>query len=346
MVISFFSWIAAQMVALGIAINLITGIDQSLATVVASLIVILYTFAGGMWSVSITDFVQTAFIIIGLILVSWIIFPKAGGLGQLIAEQPDGFFRIIPAGGTTSLGWMEYMAAWMTLGLGSIPSQDIYQRVMSSRSENVAKSSSIIAGLMYITIGMLPLFLALAAKKLLSIHPDDSQMLLPQMILQHTSLPVQALFFGALMAAIMSTASGATVAPASVISENLVRHQLKREISDRQFLLINRLAVLGVSAVALLMALIRNNIYELVGEASAIGLVSMFVPMCMGLFTPLHNAWSGVLSILAGMLVWIWTYFILETQVPAVFYGLAASVGGYFLGLIIEPLLKKARAFN
>jgi SSS family transporter len=346
MIISFFSWIAAQMVALGIAISLITGMDTVPATMISSLIVIIYTFIGGMWSVTITDFVQTTFIIVGLLVVAWVVFPKAGGFFHILESQPAGFFRIIPEKGTSTLVWLEYIAAWMTLGLGSIPSQDIYQRVMSSKTSNIARNSSLIAGLMYITIGMIPLFLALAAKAILKEQPEDSQMLLPQLVIQHTSLTVQALFFGALIAAVMSTASGATVAPASVISENLIKPRMKRPLSDKEFLWVNRMAVLGVSAISLVMALGRNNIYELVGEASAIGLVSLFIPMVMGLYTPWHGQWAGVLSMIAGILVWSWTYFILKTEVPAIYYGLAGSVLGYLLGMICQPIMRKFRLIN
>lgn len=337
MVISFFSWIAAQMVALGIAISLITGLDLATSTIVSSLIVVIYTFIGGMWSVTITDFVQTTFIIVGLLIVTWVVLPKVGGIQKLIAAQPEGFFRIIPPKGTNSIGWLEYVAAWMTLGLGSIPSQDIYQRVMSSKTPNVARNSSLIAGAMYITIGMIPLLLALAAKSILTTQPEDAQMLLPQLVLQHTTFIVQALFFGALIAAVMSTASGATVAPASVISENLIRPRMKRDLTDKEFLWMNRFAVLGVSAVSLIMALSRNNIYELVGEASAIGLVSLFIPMVMGLYSRWHGQWAGVLSMILGMLIWFWAYFIVNTEIPAIFYGLAGSASGYLIGIIVQP---------
>jgi solute:Na+ symporter, SSS family len=343
-VFSFFGWIAAQMVALGIAINLVAGLDFTFSIVIASGIVIAYTFMGGMWSVSITDTIQTVFIIIGLLIVALMIFPQAGGIQTLIAEAPEGFFRIIPKSGSDTLTWLEYTAAWITLGLGSIPSQDIFQRVMSSKSSTVASRSSLIAGLMYITIGMIPLFLAMAALKILPDSPEDQQMLLPMVVMQYTPPWVQVLFFGAVMAAIMSTASGATIAPASVLSENIIRRWIRKPLSDWEFLWINRISVLFISAMALLLALSKNNIYELVAEAASVGLVALFVPMVMGLFTDAHSEKAGLCAIASGFFVWLLCYFWIQTQVPAIFYGLAASALGYILGMLAHRLALRFRS--
>jgi solute:Na+ symporter, SSS family len=339
-ILSFFGWIAAQMVALGIAISLVANISVASSILLASGIVIFYTFLGGMWSVSITDTIQTGFIIIGLLVVAWIIFPKVGGLPTMISEAPDGFFRIIPKQGSDAHRWMEYVAAWITLGLGSIPSQDIFQRVMSSKSAGVAQKSSIIAGLMYISIGMIPLFLAMAALKLLPAAPDDAQMLLPMVVLQFTPTWVQVLFFGAVIAAIMSTASGATIAPASVLSENIIRRYVRTPLSDREFLWINRISVLIISGFALSMALGRSDIYELVAEAASVGLVALFVPMVMGLFTQTASERAGIGAISAGLSIWMLCYFVLKTEIPSIFFGLGASALGYLMGMLASPKMR------
>src|SRR5690606_27480913 len=120
------------------------------------------------------------------------------------------------------------------LGLGSIPSQDIYQRVMSSKSEKVAVQSTYLAGGFYLTFGLLPLFIALGAKVLYpELYLDDQQMLLPSMVLAHGGLPVQIIFFGALISAILSTASSGVLAPAALISENLIKPLFKNKLKDR-----------------------------------------------------------------------------------------------------------------
>ena len=335
MTFSFFGWIAAQMIAMGLVFHVVTGVDERMAIIFSSFIVLAYTFLGGMWAVSLTDFIQTIVIIAGTIFAVMQVVPQAGGWSGLTENRPDDFFNFTPRGG--GLEWAEYVAAWITLGIGSIPSQDIYQRVMSSKSENVAVNSAMLAGFMYLTFGMLPLILGLAATRIVTEQVGDPQLLLPTLIMGHTSFWVQVMFFGALISAIMSTASGATLAPSSVLSENLIRPLLNRQLTDRQFLWLNRFSVLFVTLVSLYMALSGEKITELVSEASAVGLVSLLVPTIAGLHFQSRNGLAAVVSMISGLLVWYFTAHIQPTEIPAAFYGLGTSLLAFILVALIFP---------
>ncbi|WP_114784468.1 sodium:solute symporter family protein [Botryobacter ruber] len=329
MVISYFGWIAAQMVALGIVMNQVFGISTPAGIVCGSLVVVAYTFLGGMWSVSITDFIQTVMIIAGLIFITFTLTREAD-LSAVTSQLPPNFFRMVPQ--ERDLGsWLNYLALWMTIGLGSIPQQDVFQRVMSARTERVAVFSSIFAGFLYLTVAFMPLLLALYARVL---HPDllqqDAQLLVPGLVLRSASLWVKVLFFGALLSAIISTASGAILAPASVLSENMLR-PLLGELNDRQLLALSRMSVLAVAAVSLGMALLRSNIYELVSESSALSLVSLFVPLVAGMYWKKANTGGAIGSMLAGMAVWL-CCIVLDTALNPLLYGLAASFAGLVAG--------------
>lgn len=329
MVISYFGWIAAQMVALGIVMNQVFGISTAAGIIAGSLIVVTYTFMGGMWSVSVTDFVQTIMIIGGLIFILWELMQEVP-LQQVTATLPEDFFRFVPQE-RDSVSWLNYFGLWITIGLGSIPQQDVFQRVMSSRSERVAVASSIGAGFLYLTVAFMPLAIALYAKLL---HPgllqEDAQLLVPGLILRSSSLPVKVLFFGALISAIISTASGGILAPAAILSENMLRPFIKN-VTDKKLLLLSRLSVLVVAAVSLGMALMRSNIYELVSESSALSLVSLFVPLVAGMFWRKANTGSAIGSMLAGMGIWLFAMYI-GTEVNPMLYGLAGSIAGLFAG--------------
>ncbi|GAB3532259.1 sodium:solute symporter family protein [Pontibacter brevis] len=332
MVISYFGWIAAQMVALGIVMNQVFGISTVGGILIGSGIVIGYTFLGGMWSVSITDFVQTVMIIGGLIFISWELL-QAVPLTEVRAGLPDNFFRFVPEE-RSAVSWLNYFGLWITIGLGSIPQQDVFQRVMSAKSERVAVAASVSAGFLYLTVAFMPLLLALYAKQM---HPElmqqDAQLLVPGLILRSTSMLVKVLFFGALISAIISTASGGILAPASILSENMLR-PLLRNATDARLLRLSRLSVLLVAAVSLAMALLRSNIYELVSESSALSLVSLFVPLVAGMFWRKTNAVAAIASMLAGMGVWLLALY-LSTEVNPMLYGLAGSTAGLFLGQLV-----------
>ncbi|MCK7559720.1 sodium:solute symporter family protein [Chitinophaga sedimenti] len=333
MVPSYFGWIAAQIVAMGIVVNKVMGIDQTVAMIASGGLVMAYTYMGGMWSVSVTDFIQTIMIIAGLIIITIIVVNQAGGISTVIEKTPPQYFRFFPDRNFSD--WLRYLAAWMTIGLGSIPQQDVFQRLMSSKSETVAVRSSFLGALMYFTIGSLPLLIILCARILYpALFHEDPEGILPTMVLQHGNLFIQILFFGALLSAIMSTTSGAILAPATVLGENIIRPFFK-ELSDKKFLFIIRLSVVAVSILSLFMAVGNGNIYELVGASSILSLVSLFVPLTAGLYWKAATNAGAIASILAGTAA----YFLAEwfnSEIPSLMVGLLASTAAMVIGSLAE----------
>lgn len=333
MVPSYFGWIAAQLVAMAIVMKSLIGLPVFYGILLCTIITVIYTYIGGMWAVSITDFVQTIMIVVGLLVLTWIMYQRVGGWQGIEKNVPDGFFRFLPHPGWKH--WIEYLAAWMTIGLGSIPQQDVFQRVMSARNANIAVRAAIIGGVMYLTIGFMPLLIGLCGRIL---YPEmlegDPQMILPEMVLAHGSLALQILFFGALLSAILSTTSGAMLAPATVLGENLIRPFLKNP-TDHMMLHIMRWSVVAVAICAAIMANLNANIYELVGDSSALSLVSLFVPLTAGLFWKRASCIGAITSMLIGMATWIVCEYILKLEIPSLIPGLVMSSLAMFLGSLI-----------
>ncbi|MBL7803829.1 MAG: sodium:solute symporter family protein [Saprospiraceae bacterium] len=338
---SYFSWITAQLVALATVLQAVSGLERDWGVVICTLLVLFYTYIGGMWAVAITDFVQTLIIIAGMAALAVDLTMQAGGIGPLVDTAPEGFFRFFPeADSGAAMGWL---AAWMTIGLGGLPQQDIFQRIMAGKSLQTAVRACYISSGMYFSIALLPLLIAYCGKYLYpELAQGDLQMLLPSVVMQHTSLGMQVLFFGALLSAILSTASGAMLAPATVIGENLIK-PFFRKITDAQLLRLMRFAVVLVALVTGGMALARDNIYELVGESSAFSLVALFIPLMGGIYwkkTSPFGAMAGMLAGLAGWLLAQWTEPWrggIWLEIPAVFYGLAANILALVMGSFLRP---------
>jgi SSS family transporter len=328
--IPYIGYIAAQLVAMGLVLCAVTGLVLWQGIVISAGVVTLYTYIGGMWAISITDFIQSIIIILGMVILAVILTTKAGGLDNIVKDVPARTFRFLPAWDAREI--VTYLAAWAVLGLGSIPSQDVFQRSMSAGSARTAELSCYLAAFLYLTIAMFPIFIGLCTKHL---YPEmiagDPQMALPNMVLAHTALPVQILFFGSLLSAIMSTASSAILAPASIFSENLIRPLTRLRYNDRQLLLLTRLSVLVFSAVATAMACMRSNIYELVGESSILSLVSLFVPLTLGIYWKRSSSTGALLAMVLGMITWI-IFEVYETEwpslVPATLVSLVAMITG------------------
>ncbi len=335
MIPSYFGWISAQLVALGMTLHLLLPISTEMGIVIGAILVMTYTLLGGMWSITITDFLHNIILIIGLLFLAYLLLDKIPDWGLFIDQQPADFFRFIPKENTW-VDWLTYSAAWMTIGLGSIPQQDIFQRVMSAKSAKIASKASLSAGMMYLSIAMLPLVIALVAVRLYPSLLAEDDLLIPNLVLKFTPYGVQVLFLGALLSALLSTTSGAILAPASVLGENLLKPSLKNP-DDKKVLFYIRVSVVLVTGACIWMAISRQNIFELVSEASAFSLVSLFIPLNAGLWWKKASAMGSHLSMIAGLLVWIYFNFIHPNDIPSVWYGLIASIMGLLLGTALYP---------
>ena len=309
-------YIAAQLVAMGLILNVVAGMEVWQGVVVSALVVTCYTFIGGMWAISITDFIQSIIIISGLLVLAISLSSKAGGVGVVLSEVSPSNFKFFPEMNGKAI--TAYVAAWSILGLGSIPSQDVFQRAMSSGSATIAVRSCYIAAGMYLTIAMLPLFISLCTKYLYGDQlAGDAQLALPNMVLQHTSMPVQILFFGSLLSAIMSTTSSAMLAPAAIVSENLVKPIMKDALSDHQLLRVTRISLLFFGVIATIMACLRENIYELVAESSIFSLVSLFAPMVFGIYWKRTTSAGAITAMVTGIGVWFLFKAFEITEIPS-----------------------------
>jgi Na+/proline symporter len=164
----------------------------------------------------------------------------------------------------------------------------------------------------------------------------DDTLLIPHLVMRFMPYGIQVLFLGALLSALLSTTSGAILAPASVLGENLWKPILKHP-SDKKVLRVIRFSVVAVTLACIWMAVSRQNIFELVGEASAFSLVSLFIPLNAGLWWKRASAMGSHLSMLLGLFVWAYVNFIHPTEIPAIWFGLLASLFGLLLGTYVFP---------
>ncbi|NJN41326.1 MAG: sodium:solute symporter [Flammeovirgaceae bacterium] len=332
-------YIAAQLVAMSIVLNVVTGIDLWTGVVISSFVVTFYTFVGGMWAISITDFVQSIIIIAGLFVVAYIMSEKAGGVAVVFSEVPKENFQFLPRFESREI--ISYIAAWSVLGLGSLPSQDVFQRAMSSGSAQIAVRSCYFAALLYLTVAMLPLFISLCAKHIYGDQLNVSEQLtLPLMVMEHTNIIIQVLFFGSLLSAIMSTTSSAILAPASILAENIIKPLSGKEFSDKQLLRITRMGVLLFSAVATVMASFRTNIYHLVGESSILSLVTLFAPLTFGLYWKKTSRTGAILSMILGLGSWFLFNTLRITDIPSLIPATLISMSSLIIGSL---LFRKSR---
>lgn len=338
--LSYLGWVSAQLIALGVVFTSLSqgAISHDQGIMIGAAIVIFYTMFGGMWSVAITSFVQMLVIIVSLLIIAWFVSDKAGGAMVVVehARAAGKFEGFWPEWNLAAV--LAFVGAFVTLALGSIPQQDVFQRMNSSKTENIAVAGSILGGVGYLVFCMVPIFLTYAAvvidpAMVTRVIAEDAQQVLPTFIQTDLPLVMQILFFGALLSAIMSTASGTLLAPSTVFTENLLKPMLKPQ-SDQQFLWMLRAIVL-VFGVLITWFAVRSDasIFEMVENAYKVTLVAAFVPLTAGIYWKNANRVGALVSMVAGIGVWLTLEVIAPEGIcPPQLAGLGAAIVGMVLG--------------
>ena len=345
--ISYLGWVAAQVTALGLVFNVLSDgvINQQAGMIIGISIVLSYTMFGGMWSVALLDFVQMTVIMAGMLLIAVLIKDDAGGVAYVVGHaQASGKLQLLPSGGIEV--WIPFVGALLTMMLGSIPQQDVFQRMTSAKTEKIAVRGTVLGGVLYFAFAFVPMFLAYSAtlidpKFFNELIESDPQMVLPRLILNHTPLIAQVMFFGALLSAIMSTASATLLAPSVMFTENILKHIAFKHMGDKQMLLTMRIIVLTFGCFVLWFALnSESSIFHMVENAYKITLVGAFVPLAFGLYWKRANNQGALLSIAMGLISWM-AMEILEpnTYWPSQLVGLLMSVTGMLLGSLLPNIL-------
>ena len=151
----------------------------------------------------------------------------------------------------------------------------------------------------------------------------------------------QVMFFGALLSAILSTASGALLAPTAIFTENVLRPFVPH-MGDRQFLLTLRLVLVTFAAGALLFAVnSKSTMYEMVQNAYNVTLAGAFVPLVAGAYWKRANTQGALLSIILGIGTWLLADQVAaDALVPSNLLGLFASTIGMLMGSLAPALVR------
>lgn len=338
--LSYLGWVSAQVTALGLVFNILSGgtIGMALGMAIGVVSILAYTLFGGMWSVAITDFIQMIILVLGLAILAVFAGQQAGGAKEVLnlALSRD-LFHFWPEPSFHDV--VFFFAAAITMMLGSIPQQDVFQRVMSANSVTAATRGPVIGGLCYILFAFVPMFLVVSAliimpEKAAQLVAEDPQRVLPTLVMEQMPFIMQVLFFGALLSAIKSAASATLLAPSVTFTENIWR-QFHPHMSDKQGLKAMRVTVLVFSALVLTYAIVMQgtSIYEMVSGAYQVTLVGAFVPLVFGLYWPRATTQGAVFSMVLGILTWV---LFLATPAgetfPAQLAGVLASLTGMLVG--------------
>jgi Na+/proline symporter len=321
-------WASAQIRAFGQILSASSSFSVTTAILVAGILVAAYSTVGGLLADAITDVVQGLVVIGGLLVLALFVASAGGGIGaSLSAIEPS---RLVVHVTEDGLDQLEKMAGTIC---GSIVSIELISRFLGAHSAQAARNGTIAGGVMYILVGLLPVFLGLVGAHLLP-GVEETEQIVPK--LAETYMPVvgYAVFVGALVSAILSVVHAALHAPASQISHNIIPH-IYPGLSSKARLVSVRLCVLALSIVCLLLAYRVQHIRDLVEIASAFGSAGAVVVAAFGLYTRFGGPKAAMTALLSGVAVW--GFGKLTDAFPAPYLvALGFALGSYVLVTLLE----------
>jgi solute:Na+ symporter, SSS family len=286
-------------------------------------IVLFYTVLGGMWSITLTDIIQFVVMTIG---VFFIMFPysvnSAGGLATVFTSVPESHLSL------TNIGWGKIFQYFLLYAFGLMVSQDIWQRVFTAKNQKVMKSSAISAGIYSLFYGLVLSIVGMCALIILP-NLGDSQSAFTSLALTILPPGMLGLVLAAVCSALMSNASGALFASATLITNDIIKVHFKKDMKDKEVIATSRIVTLGLGILAIIFSVWIQDILVALDMAYAILSGAIFVPLVVGLFWKQATSKAAFSAIIASTIVIFITFIIygITSTLPIIF--------GVFTGLVV-----------
>jgi Na+/proline symporter len=343
-VVSYLGWVAAQIKALGLLFSTVTngGMGPEAGMMLGMGLVLTYTVFGGMFSVAILDFVQMIVMLGGLLFIAFVVAGQVDGGATAVIDHAAaaGKFKFFPDADPWL--WLTFIGTGVTMMFGSIPQQDVFQRVTSAKSARIALWGSVAGASLYFAFTFVPMFIAYAGtlidpSVLGGMVESKAELIVPTLVADHTPLVAQIFFYGAILSAIMSTASATLLAPSITFAENVLKGALPN-IGDHRFLLLMRASLLAFAAMVLAFALNSEaSIFKMVENAYKITLAGAFVPLVAGILWHRATTQGALASIFGGITSWLMVELMIgeASPVPPQLIGLGISMLGMAAGSLL-----------
>jgi Na+/proline symporter len=310
---TYFVWTGAQMVAAGTIVHILfPAVPIEVGMILVALWVTGYTMLGGMLADTTLDFIQMFFTAGGVLMIFLFVMNQVGGWSAMTSLSETLYnpkpFTLLPdreagyLGYFGSMGWMYWVAAWMAIGFGSVPTQDLFQRSMSARNESTAVWGTYMAGVLYLFFGIMSPVIGIMMYNLAP-GLENTDFVLVKAALDYMPPVLTAIFMAALASALMSTADSSLLAGASVVTQNLFP-LFGKKLDARSEVRWTRIMV-GISGlVGIIIAISAAVIYELGVVAWSLLLVGLFSPFALGMYWKKTNQWGAIAGFLGGFITW------------------------------------------
>ncbi len=324
-------WSAAQIRAFGhVLASSASALEVNTAIAIGAGLVVGYTMFGGLLADAVTDLLQGVVLVIGLVLLFVATIGLLGGFDQAVdAVTTSGKIRLVTS---DSVSLLDAAEAWAIPVFGSLVTTEMVGRIIATRTPETARRASITAGCIYITIGLIPVFVGIVGADLVT-SVDDSEQLMA--VVARRALPTigYAIFAGSLTSAILSTVNSTLLIASGLLSHNLLIPTLGIT-TERMKVLLARVGVAVFGVIAYVLAIRSEGVYALVEQASAFGSTGALVTITFGLFTRLGGPRTALATLTLGLLSYL-TASYGGVQHPFLL-SLAVSLVSYVVGGLLD----------
>ena len=306
MIISFVILVAGNLAACGFILETVFGIDYFWGILIASIVVLAYTAAGGLFASAYTNLFQV-YLAIGAFWAGFLFF--AGGFSgtpwdTIVGSAPPGYLDLSGLYDVAS-GALINWGGFLALALGDIIALDFMERVFAARNPKTARRGALMGGALTIFTVVPTSMLGIVALYHL---PADTlpDMALPLLSVQYMPFAVGAAILMGVVGASMSTASGGLLAISSVVSRNLVNRVIRQRwlgrpgTSDKKILVMTRIALVPMLGAGMTLGyfLPAPGIYLIL--AFDLVFAGALAPLTLGLFWKKANMPAAIVSLLVG----------------------------------------------
>lgn len=317
-VVSLVTLAAVQITATSTILSVLLNMRFNTAIIISGTVVVLYTMLGGMWAVTLTDFIQFFFILIGFAIAVPFALHSVGGWDFVVSNVPAGQLGFTKVGWKTIIGLI--IMYFMTFSTG----QEAVQRYYAARDEKAAVVGSVLCGSLMILYSFVPAILGLIAlAKFPKIDPNTA---LATVATQLTPPIISGILLAAVISATLSSASGDLLGAATVFTKDIWQQYVKKDMVDMEILKFTRSLVLVFGVIGIIISYKSKSIIPMLVFAFTMRSAGPFAAFVLGLVWKKATKSAGLVSIIIGSVAGAYWQWLKEP------YGIMAIIVGSLAG--------------
>ena len=335
---------AGQFIASSVILSTMLGISYKTAVIIVAVVVTIYSIMGGLWSVTLTDFIQVFLIIIGMIIAVPFAMRLAGGWGNVVANVPAETFDMFKGYSPMAVISLTIMyVATFTVG------QEAVSRYYAARDGKAAKQGSILAAIINFIYAFIPAILGIITLALINMgkfNAEDfadvgARYALPVLAMEAMPAVICGLLFAGIISATMSSSDSDLLGAGSIFANDIYRAVLKPDATSEEVMKVTKIVMAVVGVVSMFIALFNtSSLVTLLMFCFTLRAAGAFFPYVLGHYWTGASLAGTIASLISGSIVVVY----LEKISGSMLFGMKVSqpiIPGLVVALVFFLVFSK-----